>query len=238
MDKHKFYQLEQELLKGGIAPKTVKRLKVELQDHWESLYQEALALRMSPGEAADYASSQIGDNDALAASILARPELKSLAHKHAWLVFGFVPLFITVLSFIALLMAIVGFAHLIDGNALKSEVPVWLEMLAKGYIGFMSYGLHLVVIYVLMKSAVTRRANLVWPSVGGCLVAILGSVLTFSIQFPDMHGQLGSVSASMGLGLYDPPYDGGTWLNQVTLVISLVWVYVLRKQGERSLRVE
>jgi hypothetical protein len=75
MPDTQFEALKLELLKGGVAPVYVARTILELEEHYADLEHDALDLGLSANDAARAARTAIGDERALAAAILARPEL-------------------------------------------------------------------------------------------------------------------------------------------------------------------
>jgi hypothetical protein len=67
--------LRLELLEGGVTPFYVERTIIELTEHFADLESAALAAGLSADEAARTASAALGNEHAIAAAILARPEL-------------------------------------------------------------------------------------------------------------------------------------------------------------------
>jgi hypothetical protein len=86
-------QFAERLLRGGIAPRYVRRSLRELRDHRLDLMEQLEQQGHDPGAAAREAQMLLGHRDALAEQILARPELRSRARRFAWLLFGVAPLF-------------------------------------------------------------------------------------------------------------------------------------------------
>ena len=73
--------LRLELLKGGVTPFYVDRTIAELAEHYADLESAALAAGLSPEDAARTASDALGNERALAAAILARPELLTFSRR-------------------------------------------------------------------------------------------------------------------------------------------------------------
>jgi len=67
--------LRLELLKGGVTPFYVERTIVELTEHYTDLESAALAGGLTADDAARSARAALGDEHAILAAILARPEL-------------------------------------------------------------------------------------------------------------------------------------------------------------------
>jgi hypothetical protein len=70
-----FGSLRLELLRSGVSPIYVERTIVELGEHYTDLESAALASGLSADEAARVALATLGNERAIAAAILARPEL-------------------------------------------------------------------------------------------------------------------------------------------------------------------
>jgi hypothetical protein len=70
------------LLRSGVAPYYVERTVIELEEHHADLESAALARGSSADEAARTADAALGDERAIAAAILARPELLTFSTRH------------------------------------------------------------------------------------------------------------------------------------------------------------
>jgi hypothetical protein len=79
--REQFAALRLELLRAGVSPLYVERTILELGEHYEDLETDALAAGFSPEEAARSALARLGNHDALAAAVIARPELLSWSHR-------------------------------------------------------------------------------------------------------------------------------------------------------------
>jgi hypothetical protein len=78
----RFEALRLELLQGGVAPVYVERTIVELDEHYADLEDAALAAGQSEDEAARMARDTLGDEHAIAAAILSRPELLGFSGRY------------------------------------------------------------------------------------------------------------------------------------------------------------
>lgn len=81
MPEPQFESLKLRLHAGGVARRYVERTLAELRDHYADIQQSELGRGASPAEAAAAARAAIGDERAIAAAVLARPELKVWAHR-------------------------------------------------------------------------------------------------------------------------------------------------------------
>jgi hypothetical protein len=73
--------LRLELLKGGVIPFYVERTIAELGEHYADLESVALARGLTAEEAARVASNALGNERAIVAAILARPELLTFSRR-------------------------------------------------------------------------------------------------------------------------------------------------------------
>jgi hypothetical protein len=82
MPDTRFEELRLELKRGGVAPFYVERTLLELGEHYADLESSALAAGYGADEAARRAREALGDEHAIAAAILCRPELLSFDARH------------------------------------------------------------------------------------------------------------------------------------------------------------
>ena len=92
MSTARFAALAERLLRDGIPPRRVRRLIAELEVHFDDLVAELRSTGLSASESEREAAIRLGPEDALAASILARPELHSWARRWPGVAFGVLPL--------------------------------------------------------------------------------------------------------------------------------------------------
>ena len=74
-DARQFEALRLELERRGTAPVYVERTLLELDEHFRDLADDARAAGLEPGEAERRARAELGDDAAIVAAVLARPEL-------------------------------------------------------------------------------------------------------------------------------------------------------------------
>jgi hypothetical protein len=82
MPEPRFESLRLTLLRGGVAGAYVDRTVVELAEHYADLETAALAAGQTPAEAAATALATLGDERAIAAAVLTRPELLAWSTRH------------------------------------------------------------------------------------------------------------------------------------------------------------
>lgn len=82
MPNPQFESLRLDLLRSGVAPRYVERTIVELREHYGDLESAAIAAGLPVDEAAHLARAALGSDRAIAAAILAHPEL--LGFRSRW----------------------------------------------------------------------------------------------------------------------------------------------------------
>lgn len=80
------------LLRAGVAPRNVRRAVLELGEHYDDLVDDAVAGGMGRTDAERQACCELGDLQAIASEIAARPELRSWAWQYPKLALVFYPL--------------------------------------------------------------------------------------------------------------------------------------------------
>jgi hypothetical protein len=82
MPDGQFESLRLELLRSGVAPVYVERTILELAEHLEDLESTSLAAGLNADEAARAALTTLGNERAIAAAVLARPELLTFSTRY------------------------------------------------------------------------------------------------------------------------------------------------------------
>jgi hypothetical protein len=82
MPDGQFESLRLELLRSGVAPVYVERTILELAEHLEDLESTGLAAGLSADEAARAALATLGNEHAITAAVLARPELLTFSTRY------------------------------------------------------------------------------------------------------------------------------------------------------------
>ena len=86
-----FEALEDRLLRGGIAPRHVKRYLRELDEHLSDITDAQAAAGHDAPTAAARARAALGPDEELADAMLKRRDFRSLSARFPWLVFGVLP---------------------------------------------------------------------------------------------------------------------------------------------------
>ncbi len=126
-------QLQNRLLRSGIAPRHVRRTVKELEDHYDDLVEQRLRDGMDVPQAGAEARAALGSVDDIVAAVRARPELRSWAFRYPRLAAVVYPI-----TFVVLLPA----APVFIGVAHASLIARWAACLLLG--GLITAGMFLV----------------------------------------------------------------------------------------------
>ena len=217
-------------MRGGVAPRHVARLVVELQAHFEDLVTEARASGLSLPESESRAAARLGTDEVLAASILARPELRSWARQWPWLAFVVLPLLFLVLQFVLAMAAAFGvFAFAVRVLGLTRLHPGSLPWICAGIQSYALWLAPLIAAGGLCWYAARLRAPLLWPLLGGILIALAGAMTNAGFDWSPAvpHGAL---SAGIGFPGKDPAMGLRLGLNLLAILAALLWTR--RVQGD------
>jgi len=232
MSKPRFDELRERLLRAGIGPSHVRRYVRELREHYHDLYRAELARGLPPKATEHAARTRLGSDDVLAESMLARPELRSIAARFPALVFGAAPLLIW------LALATLAVVALRSGGAwyeVRSQVP--LDRLVRGVeltcLAFVRV-LPVLVSAGVFWSAMRRRSRALWPITGAAVVTLVAASITVSA----VAGQVGlstsllpGFSSSVVMGYRSNALTAlaetvarASWMLALTLVPYGLWV--------------
>lgn len=186
--RKRFPDLQGRLLRGGVAPRHVRRYVAELNDHLADLTIEAERGGLIGKDAEAAAILQLGSEAELAAAMLGRAELKSLSARAPWAVFG--------LGTLASLAAGYAIALSILWSGWRIFLPesatpfLRLEGWAVPYFGMgrlIYYGAPVFVGWMLGVIGARQRIRAVWPLAGIVLACVIGAMAQVRV------GETGSV---------------------------------------------
>ncbi len=109
MRRPDFGEFRGRLLRLGVAPRNVRRVVLELTDHYDDLVDDAVAAGMPSADAERQAHKELGDLGMIATEIAARPELRGWAWQHPRLALVFYP--IACVAVLPAVPLIAGVAH-------------------------------------------------------------------------------------------------------------------------------
>jgi hypothetical protein len=186
------------LIQAGIAPRRARRILREFAEHHADVVAERLNLGDSAHEARLAASVRVGSEQQLLANLLARPELRSWAHRQPGLAFAIAPVLFFALTFVASLLAMIALVEWrkANGDALSAASPViqWISAYAGAYL---LWALPCGVAALFALAAARRRESSIWPCVGIVAVCFVGALTNFSVSVsPDAP----SMGAGIGIG--------------------------------------
>ena len=187
-----FPDLQERLLRAGVAPRHVRRYVAELNDHLADLTVEAECAGLSRKDAEAVAVSRLGSEDELAAAMLGRPELRSWSARAPWAVFGLGALGSLAAAYaVALSILWSGWRMFLP----ESATPfVRLEGWAVPYFGMgrlIYYGAPVFVGWALGVIAARQRVRAVWPVAGIALACLAGAMAQVRV------GAVGSVGLAI-----------------------------------------
>ena len=227
MPENEFASLKERLLRGGIAPRQVERLLLELKTHAAALLDEEMA-RGQPVEVAQAAArSRLGSDDEIVRKALEQPALKSWGARWPVVVCALLPpvglLALSVGTLSALVSVLAVGQHLSQASW---ERGVWL------IAWLVLYGFPILCSFLLVRYTVTRRLGLAWPLIGLLLTAALGAWTTFTVAWPQTAVQ-GRLSAGVGFST-DWVALVRFGLRWATTLVAAFGLYVLMRRGVQA----
>ncbi len=227
----RFDNLAETLRRGGIAPKHVRRYIAELRDHADDL--------INAGASPQEARAQLGNEETLAAEMLARDELKTLGARYPVPFYGAGPAISLLVSYVAavlIIVACISVLNLTIGKAaIISSGP--LHQIGDAYCWLVENALSPLVGLGFIATAFRQRSNSIWLMFGLALISLIGASADMSVTPPPDMASPGELQ--FGFGISSPPFPGlGPTLQHALINLALVapalaWLWVVRRrQGE------
>jgi hypothetical protein len=192
----RFEALRESLLKGGVAPRHVRRYLAELSEHLDDLTEKQRAQGYEGEDAELRARALLGEDRELAAAMLEQPGMRSWPARLPWLVFLLLPPILTAVIGLALYAA---FYFVGNGAAKISAV---LSLPESGLVSFSVAAMTVVNVLavpvmatLLAILAQRQRLKLRWPLLGIGLLLLATPML--SSHFGDHHS--GRLALDYGL---------------------------------------
>lgn len=202
-----FDAVAETLLKGGIAPRHVRRYVRELDEHLDDLMAQQRASGYDGEDAALRARARLGDDAELAQAMLEQPGMRSLATRLPWLVFLLLPPILTAAIGLALYAAF----YFVGNGAAK--INAVLPLPESGLVGF--------------SVAAMTAVNVLAVPVMTTLLAILAQRQRLRLRWPLLGIGLLLVATPMLSSQFGHHHDGRLGL-QYGLVIPIRWSLVMR----------
>jgi len=231
-----FKALEDRLLRGGIAPRHVKRYLRELGEHLTDITEAQAAAGHDAPTAA--ARAALGPDEELADAMLKRRGFRSLCARFPWLVFGVVPV-------LALSLAMPW--HILVLVVLKTLSAPALFHTLEGMVLFTgNFILVPAIVLLFVFIAWRQRLSLAWPILSTAIILILSPhwdnqpVADFPPGFSALH-LLYSYSGETIRGGFTPLFLGAWWqliaaqgakLAAQYLLILLPLAWLVRRHGK------
>jgi hypothetical protein len=226
-----FSPLREQLLRAGVAPKHVRRTVAELEAHRQDIIAELRARGVPAAQAEIDARARLGSDETLAASVLARPELRSWARKRPWVAFTIMP----VVSFLAV-MALWAFLFIMLVETLKSTFgrglleQAGLPPIAEFLFGGALWGVPVIVGAACMWFATTRRAGAAWPIAGVAVIALIAAAANMSLDWPAAPAQ---PSFTAGIGISPETAAHVALRSALTMTLVLAPFFLWRRRLAR-----
>jgi hypothetical protein len=190
-----FETLREALLKGGVAPRHVRRYLAELSEHLDDLTAQQCEAGYDAEDAAIRARAKLGSDTELAGAMLEQKRFHSLAARAPWAVFGLLPPIAAMVAFFALMGALALVANACGMIAHRGiNAPHWFQLLVEAAILFGNFALAPLLAATFVLSAARQRLWPGWPLLAILLIALLDLRLQANFPAPGAHG--GSLSAS------------------------------------------
>ncbi|NQV69771.1 MAG: hypothetical protein HQ498_07070 [Pseudohongiella sp.] len=187
MSELNLQRMKIELIRGGVAPKFVKRTLAELDSHYRDLKSQAIADGFSATQAREKANADIGDEKILMREILHKPELKSWLWRYPKSIFVLSPVLILILSLItsgAIIFIVDYFLADFSGMSPGTEFPLWVKVLVEILSIFNFYLLTPILAVGMILIAKQRMIQLHWPIIGIVLLMFIGSGGSYELNWP------------------------------------------------------
>lgn len=197
MQSVNFARLRIRLLKGGVAPKFVKRSIQELQQHLDELIAQEQSDGTSETEARAAALTKLGDEEKYVKEALAKKELLSWSRRYPRSVFLVAP----VIAYFALayfsLTVGLGGVRSIFGVDIYNDWPTWNFYYSKALMFLMEYMIAAMLALSIALLAIHRNVNILWPLIGILIVCLFGFGFDTNVSIPDERGR-GGVTLTWG----------------------------------------
>ncbi len=211
----RFEGLREILLKGGVAPRHVRRYLAELSEHLDDLTAAQRALGYDGGDAALRARALLGEDAELAAAMLEQKSLRSLPARAPWLIFGLLPPVAGIAAAFLLIAPLALIAHTLKMVAPGGiDAPEWFRTAAFAVTGMGNLALAPLLALGFAALALRQRISTLWPLFAILLIALLD--LHFQTEFP-AAGQRGG---SIGIGAASWFLHGQSWLETWPLSVA------------------
>jgi hypothetical protein len=186
-----FIPLQELLLRGGIAPRHVKRYLRELTEHLADLTEAQRDLGYDEADARVRARTALGPDAELADAMIRQRDFRSLSARFPWAVFGLMPFAALLLAAFLQIVLFIVLARLTGGIGFgphASTVPSRLLPLAAVMQVFGNFLLVPGVALAFVGLALRQRLSPLWPLLSTLVIAGLSLHWDIVPWNPDPHG--------------------------------------------------
>jgi len=220
-----FENLEERLLKAGIAPRHVRRYIRELEDHFADLIATQNERGYGEPDASLRARALLGEDDELFEAMARCREFRSLPARAPWLVFGLMPPVLIVAGLLIAGLTMAAVAAPLHGP--QMPLPAWCAPVAKALSDFANYAAGPLTALFLLATAWRQRLSGAWPVLGVIMAVVFGVVTTLDVVMP--HGTSnGAVSVQMGIA-FPAVLRSIRFVVAAILTAASVWLWKRRR---------
>lgn len=231
MTKQHINQLRQQLLKGGVSWKHVKRITRELENHFDDLVARKLAIGLHADTARHMAEAELGSPEELAKEMVGRPELQSIGSRYPKLIFLALPPVIYIATGVLLILAFIATMDgYFDCSVECVEPTGWVKNAVETFRLFIMHAMAPILSCIFLAWGMRQQIRKRWLYSGIFLANLVACSLYINIQWPDPAAGLteGSLGATIGYGFYN---FRGVMDTKFRLIITLImlgaigWLY-------------
>lgn len=199
-----FHELQERLLRAGVAPRHVRRYVRELGDHLVDLKAEEARAGQSQADAETKALTRLGSVEELAQKMIEKRQFRAWSARAPWAMFGFVPVALLACAwFVALLILWSGWQIFLPGavtpfvgqpGSIFRLENIYFQTGRMIYFGapfFIGWGIGLM--------AARQRLKTYWPALSLILVAGFAATAQVHANRPTAMGGAGHVMLGFGM---------------------------------------
>lgn len=181
MSERRFRDLQEALIRHGVAVRYAKRAALEMEAHYRDLLETALARGETSEEARRSAHEAIGTDSALVERFASRKELRSWSHR--WPAgYALAPLLSFGLFSVAVMVALVCVGREMGGYLHHVELPAVVTTdINVAAVAFFLWVLPIAVAAGFGLFAYRERISLRWPVAGILLLCAVAALLNVSL---------------------------------------------------------
>jgi hypothetical protein len=173
--------VQESLLREGIAPRHVNRYVMELRDHLTDLVERECAAGADRTSGCEKAQTILGTESQLVQAMLDRSPPRSLAARAPWFAFGLLPILSMLVLTIILGRLSLGWFAPYRGSSL-TELPESVGLVSLAVTAVGSYGIGLLLVLGCVVTAVRQRLDSAWIWAGVTLVALACAAIGLHIE--------------------------------------------------------